>query len=96
MFDSSDATVNGMPLNSSPSQFLRVSEIVFDQHNGDIYVADGHAKGKGGNNFRIVVFDHTGKYLRQWKLHRSPEEAATAARPTIHCVRVSNDGIVYA
>ena len=35
------------------------------------------------------------KFLRQWKLHRSPEEAATAARPTPHCVRVSNDGIVY-
>ena len=95
VFDSSDGTVNGAPLNSSPSQFFRVSEIAFDPHNGDVYVADGHAKGKGGNNFRIVVFDRTGHYLRQWKLHRSPEEAATAARPTPHCVRVSNDGIVY-
>jgi hypothetical protein len=95
MFDSSDGTVNGTPLNSSPSQFFRVSEIGFDPSNGDIYVADGHAKGKGGNNFRIVVFDRAGHYLRQWKLHRSPEEAATAARPTPHCVRVSSDGIVY-
>jgi len=95
VFDSSDGTVNGTPLNSSPSQFFRVSEIAFDPHNGDMYVADGHAKGKGGNNFRIVVFDRAGHYLRQWKLHRSPEEAATAARPTPHCVRVSNDGIVY-
>jgi DNA-binding beta-propeller fold protein YncE len=94
-FDSSDGTVNGTALNSSPSQFFRVSEIAFDPHNGDMYVADGHAKGKGGNNFRIVVFDRAGHYLRQWKLHRSPEEAATAARPTPHCVRVSNDGIVY-
>ena len=95
VFDSSDGTVNGTSLNSSPSQFFRVSEIAFDPHNGDVYVADGHAKGKGGNNFRIVVFDRTGHYLRQWKLHRSTEEAATAARPTPHCVRVSNDGIVY-
>ena len=94
VFDSSDGTVNGTPLNASASQFFRVSEIGFDPHNGDIYVADGHAKGKGGNNFRIVVFDRTGKYLRQWKLHRSAEEA-NAARPTPHCVRVSNDGIVY-
>jgi hypothetical protein len=94
-FDSSDGTVNGTPLNSSPTQFFRVSEIAFDPHNGDMYVADGHAKGKGGNNFRIVVFDRAGHYLRQWKLHRSPEEAATAARPTPHCVRVSNDGVVY-
>jgi len=95
VFDSSDGTVNGTALNSNPTQFFRVSEIGFDPHTGDIYVADGHAKGKGGNNFRIVVFDRTGKYLRQWKLHRSAEEAATAARPTPHCVRVSGDGTVY-
>ena len=95
VFDSSDGTVNGTPLNANPAQFFRVSEVGFDPHNGDIYVADGHAKGKGGNNFRIVVYDRNGKYLRQWKLHRSAEEAATAARPTPHCVRVSADGIVY-
>jgi DNA-binding beta-propeller fold protein YncE len=95
VFDSSDGTVTGTPLNSSPSQFFRVSEIGFDPHNGDIYVADGHAKGHGNNNYRIVVFDKNGKYLRQWKLHRSPEEIGTAAAPTVHCVRVSNDGLVY-
>jgi hypothetical protein len=95
VFDSSDGTVMGTPLNSSPSQFFRVSEIGFDPRNGDVYVADGHAKGKGGNNFRIVVFDKSGHYIRQWKLHRSPEEAGTAAAPTVHCVRVSNDGLVY-
>ena len=95
VFDSSDGTVTGTPLNASPSQFFRVSEIGFDPHNGDVYVADGHAKGRGGNNFRIVVFDKAGHYLRQWKLHRSPEEAGAAAAPTVHCVRVSNDGLVY-
>jgi len=95
VFDSSDGTVNGKPLNSSTSQFFRVSEIAFDPHNGDMYVADGHAKGKGGNNSRIVVFDSKGKYLRQWRVYRSPEEAATAAAATPHCVRVSNDGLVY-
>jgi hypothetical protein len=95
VFDSSDGTVMGTPLNSSPSQFFRVSEIGFDPHNGDVYVADGHAKGRGGNNFRIVVFDRRGHYLRQWKLHRSPEEVGTATAPTVHCVRVSNDGLVY-
>ena len=31
--------------------------------NGDIFVADGH--GTGGNN-RIVKFDRTGRFLRQW------------------------------
>jgi len=94
VFDSSDGTVNGTPLNSSHSQFFRVAEIGFDPHNGDVYVADGHAKGKGGNNFRIVVFNAAGQYLRQWKLYRSPEEA-NAPAPTPHCVRVSNDGLVY-
>jgi hypothetical protein len=96
VFDSSDGTVMGTPLNASHDQFFRVAEIGFDPHNGDVYVADGHAKGKGNNNFRIVVFDKSGHYLRQWELHRSPEEAATAARPTIHCVRVSDDELVYA
>ena len=95
VFDSSDGTVNGKPLNSSPTQFFRVSEIGFDPRNGDIYVADGHAKGSGGNNFRIVVFDKTGHYLRQWRLYRSPEEVGKAAAATPHCVRVSNDGMVY-
>jgi DNA-binding beta-propeller fold protein YncE len=95
VFDSPDGTVTGTPLNSSPTQFFRVSEIAFDPHNGDVYVADGHAKGSGGNNSRIVVFDHSGHYLRQWKVHRSPEEVGTAAAPTPHCVRVSNDGLVY-
>jgi DNA-binding beta-propeller fold protein YncE len=95
VFDSSDGTVTGTPLNSSTTQFFRVSEIAFDPHNGDIYVADGHAKGRGGNNSRIVVFDRSGHYLRQWKVYRSPEEVGTAAAPTPHCVRVSNDGLVY-
>ncbi|HTC64480.1 MAG TPA: hypothetical protein VK709_16690 [Candidatus Saccharimonadales bacterium] len=95
VFDSSDGTVNGKPLNASTTQFFRVSEIAFDPHNGDVYVADGHAKGKGGNNARIVVFDSKGKYLRQFKVYRSPEEAGTAARATPHCVRVSDDGLVY-
>jgi hypothetical protein len=94
VFDSSDGTVNGKPLNESTSQFFRVSEIAFDPHNGDVYVADGHAKGKGGNNARIVVFDGKGKYLRQFKVNRSPEEA-NAPRATPHCVRVANDGTVY-
>jgi DNA-binding beta-propeller fold protein YncE len=95
VFDSSDGTVTGTPLNSSTTQFFRVSEIAFDPHNGDVYVADGHAKGRGGNNFRIVVFDQSGHYLRQWKVHRSPEEVGTAVAPTPHCVRVSSDGLVY-
>ncbi|HUF25162.1 MAG TPA: peptidyl-alpha-hydroxyglycine alpha-amidating lyase family protein, partial [Vicinamibacterales bacterium] len=41
--------------------FYQPNDIVTDT-NGDIYVAEGH----GGNNARIVVFDRTGKYLREF------------------------------
>ena len=41
--------------------FTQPNDIVTDT-NGDIYVAEGH----GGANARIVVFDRTGKYLREF------------------------------
>jgi DNA-binding beta-propeller fold protein YncE len=42
--------------------FYQPNDIVTDPANGDIYVAEGH----GGANARIVVFDRTGKYLREF------------------------------
>jgi DNA-binding beta-propeller fold protein YncE len=42
--------------------FFQPNDIVTDPANGDIYVAEGH----GGPNARIVVFDRTGKYLREF------------------------------
>jgi hypothetical protein len=41
--------------------FYQPNDVVTDT-NGDIYVAEGH----GGDNARIVVFDRTGKYLREF------------------------------
>lgn len=41
--------------------FHQPNDVVTDT-NGDIYVAEGH----GGDNARIVVFDKTGKYLREF------------------------------
>ena len=41
--------------------FTQPNDIVTDT-NGDIYVAEGH----GGDNARIVVFDKTGKYIREF------------------------------
>lgn len=41
--------------------FFQPNDVVTDQ-NGDIYVAEGH----GGDNARIVVFDTSGKYLREF------------------------------
>jgi sugar lactone lactonase YvrE len=83
VFDSSDGTVKGKPLNSSAAQFFMPSSIFEDPGNGDVYVSDG--EGRGGNQ-RIAVMDRTGKFLRQW----TPE-----GMQTVHCMTVSNDGHVY-
>jgi len=83
VFDSSDGTAKGKPLNSNAAQFYMPSSIFTDPKNGDIYVADGESK---GGNRRIAVMDHTGKFLRQWQ----PE-----GMETVHCLGVSNDGLVY-
>lgn len=41
--------------------FFQPNDVVTSE-NGDIYVAEGH----GGDNARIVVFDRSGKYLREF------------------------------
>jgi sugar lactone lactonase YvrE len=82
VFDSSDGTAKGQPLNSNAAQFYMPSSIATDPQNGDIYVSDG--EGTGGNR-RIAVMDRTGKFLRQWQ----PEMA------TVHCMTIGMDGLVY-
>jgi NHL repeat len=63
---------------------------------GDIYIADGYG------NHRIVVFDASGTYLRQWGSscgHNSPDcpngtfGATGGGHP--HCVILGNDNLVY-
>jgi hypothetical protein len=83
VFDSSDGTVKGQPLNSNAAQFFMPSSIFVDRQNGDVYVSDG--EGRGGNR-RIAVMDQTGKFLRQWQ----PKDS-----PTVHCMTIANDGMVY-
>jgi len=83
VFDSSDGTVKGRPLNSDAAQFFMPSSISVDPKNGDVYVSDG--EGAGGNR-RIAVMDREGKFLRQWK----PE-----GMQTVHCMSLANDGLVY-
>jgi DNA-binding beta-propeller fold protein YncE len=83
VFDSSDGTVKGKPLNSNTAQFFMPSSIFVDRQNGDVYVSDG--EGAGGNR-RIAVMDRDGKFLRQWQ----PE-----GMQTVHCMTVANDGSVY-
>jgi sugar lactone lactonase YvrE len=83
VFDSSDGTVKGTPLNSNAAQFFMPSSIFVDRQNGDVYVSDGESK---GGNHRVAVMDRDGKFLRQW----NPQ-----GMDTVHCMTIANDGVVY-
>ena len=90
VYDSSDGTREGRPLNSNRAQFFLPASIDVDAETGDIYIADGELP---GGNQRIAVVDSNGRFLRQWPLHRTESEADITALP--HCLRLSNDGLVY-
>jgi DNA-binding beta-propeller fold protein YncE len=83
VYDSSDGTVKGQPLNSSAPRFFMPSSLFVDPKNGDVYVSDG--EGAGGNR-RIAVMDRKGSFLRQWLLEDMR---------TVHCMSVANDGLIY-
>lgn len=83
VFDSSDGTVKGQPLNSNSAQFFMPSSIFVDRQNGDVYVSDGESR---GGNRRIAVMDRDGNFLRQWR----PD-----GMQTVHCMAMTNDGFVY-
>src|SRR5207248_1344397 len=83
VFDSSDGTAKGQPLNSNAARFFMPSSIVVDPQNGDVYVSDGESL---RGNRRIAVLDRSGNFLRQWQ----PE-----GMQTVHCMSLSNDGFVY-
>ncbi len=83
VFDSSDGTSKGKPLNSNAAQFFMPSSIFVDRQSGEVFVSDG--EGAGGNR-RVAVMDRTGRFLRQWQ----PE-----GMETVHCLTIANDGFVY-
>ncbi len=83
VYDSSDGTEKGKPLNSNAAQFFMPSSIFVDPQNGEVFVSDG--EGRGGNR-RIAVMDRNGNFLRQWQ----PE-----GMQTVHCLAVAKDGLVY-
>jgi hypothetical protein len=89
-FDSSDGTRQGRPLNSNRASFFLPAAIDVDADTGDIYVADGELP---GGNQRIAVLDRSGGFLRQWALQRT--EAERSVTPLPHCLRLSDDGLVY-
>ena len=89
VFDSSDGTRQGEPLNSARARFF-LPAAIDATGNGEIYVADGELP---GGNARIAVLDREGNFLRQWRLRREPGEEDIVALP--HCIGVSDDGLVY-
>jgi len=90
LYDSSDGTREGRPLNSDRAQFFLPASLDVDTATGDIYVADGETP---RGNRRIAVLDRNGRFLRQWALHRTDDERPVTPLP--HCLRLSNDGLVY-
>lgn len=89
VFDSSDGTREGEPLNSDSARFFLPAALDIDS-NGEIYVADGELP---GGNTRIAVLDRDGNFLRQWRMRREAGEEDIVELP--HCLRVSDDGFVY-
>ena len=93
VFDSTDGTSKGKALNSNPAQFFNPAGVVVATNNGDIYVADGYG------NRRVAVFDREGRFLRQWGRQATKEESETGAggafAGVVHCVTISNAGLVY-
>jgi len=93
VFDSSDGTAAGTPLNASRTLLNRPSDIAVDPSNGDVYISDGYG------NHRVVVFDRGGSYLRQWGEAGTlaEAEAGTGGKflATVHGVNLGKDGLVY-
>jgi hypothetical protein len=83
VFDTSDGTTKGTPLNSNAARFTSPASIHVDRQNGDIYVADGESR---NGNSRIMVLDTNGNFLRQWRIE---------GMDSVHCMEIADDGAVY-
>jgi DNA-binding beta-propeller fold protein YncE len=88
-----DNSINREPLNAGHDRFFYPAGVAVDPDNGDAYIADGYG------NKRIAVFDKDGRFLRQWGRQATLEEtragAGGAFTYALHCVAISNAGLVY-
>jgi DNA-binding beta-propeller fold protein YncE len=76
--------------NSSTTLLNGPANVMVDPSNGDIYIADGYG------NHRIVVFDKTGRYLRQWgSTGTGPGQFGATGGGHPHCVVLSPEGLLY-
>lgn len=77
--------------NKSHTLLNEPADMAVDPSNGDVYIADGYG------NHRVVVFDKTGKYLRQWgSSGTGPGQFQPGDGGHPHCVVISKDNLVYA
>ncbi|MEA2934613.1 MAG: hypothetical protein QOD74_1259 [Variibacter sp.] len=87
---------------NSKDQLGRPAHLMLDEQANELYVADGY------KNRRVVVFDAgSGAYKRHWGAYgkqpsdeKMPPYSPAAAlsqqfSSPVHCVRISNDGLVY-
>jgi DNA-binding beta-propeller fold protein YncE len=99
LFDTADGTGTGtfpssaVAMNSSRTLLNRPAGIAVDPGNGDIYIADGYG------NRRVVVFDRSGQYLRQWGQQGTKAQVEAGVGgvflDAVHCVVLGNDGLLY-
>ena len=91
--------------NQSKILLLGVSSAALDENANEIYIADGYL------NRRVIVFDlNTGAFKRGWgaygkplaEISNDPQPAhdpndmhAADFKSPVHCVQISNDGLVY-
>jgi DNA-binding beta-propeller fold protein YncE len=93
---------DGTQGSSSTTRLGRPAHMMTDPGVSEIYVADGYG------NHRVIVFDSkTGAFKRMWGAYGKPpsDEKMPAYKPDaapsaqfanpVHCVRLSNDGLVY-
>jgi DNA-binding beta-propeller fold protein YncE len=79
---------------NSETQLGRPAHMQIDEAANELYVADGYL------NRRVLVLDsRTGAYKRHWGAygHRPNDDKQPPYDPKapLHCVRLSNDGLVY-
>jgi DNA-binding beta-propeller fold protein YncE len=93
LFDSSTGLITGIAMNQSKTLLNKPADIAVDPANGDIYIADGYG------DHRIVVFDKSGNFLRQWGRQGTKDESAAGDggefMGVVHCVVMDNGGLVY-
>ena len=90
------------PRSNDTARLNRPAHMFTDDTANEIYVADGYG------NRRVIVFDSkTGAYKRHWGGYGNPpnDDKLPPYSPTaelskqfsnpVHCVRLSNDGLVY-